>query len=193
MQQSAKPLPKSPFPPSLAPFLDNPLRAILINRERFLREMGVKQGDVVLEVGCGPGFFTTVLSEIVGETGRVYAQDVEERMIGRLKKKLKGLRSQNIILLLCNSSALELPDRSCDVVLCINVIEEIDKEGEMESTIQELDRVLKREGLVAIKEHRLGGTWPRIQKAEALLRSLGYQKVFEEKTLFSYHAKMRRQ
>ena len=139
-------LPKSPFPPGLAFFLDLPLRRLLIDREKFLRGMGVKEGDFVLEAGCGPGFFTETLSLIVGEKGKVYAQDVEEAMLRKVKKKIPSFRYPNVIPLLCNSSSLELPDSSCDVVFCANVIEEIYKEGELEGTVTEIDRVLKRGG-----------------------------------------------
>jgi ubiquinone/menaquinone biosynthesis C-methylase UbiE len=183
-------LPKNPFPPSLAFFLDLPLRRLLIDREKFLRGMGVKEGDRVLEVGCGPGFFTETLSLIVGEKGKVYAQDIEEAMLRKIKKKLPSFRYPNVIPLLCNSSSLELPDSSCDVILCANVIEEIYKEGELEGTVKEIGRVLKPGGILFIKEHRFGGTEPIIKETEGLLARFGYNKVSEEKTLLSYHSKL---
>ena len=182
-------LPKSPFPPGLAFFLDLPFRRLLIDREKFLRGMGVKEGDCVLEVGCGPGFFTETLSLIVSEKGKVYAQDVEEAMLRKIKKKIPSFRYPNVIPLLCNSSSLEIPDSSCDVVFCANVIEEIYKEGELEGTVTEIDRVLKRGGTLVIKEHRFGGTEPMIKEAEDLFVRSGYDKVSEEKTFFSYHSR----
>ena len=182
-------LPKNPFPPGFAFFLDNPLRRFLIDREKFLRGMGVKEGDRVLEVGCGPGFFTEVLSLIVGERGKVYAQDIEAAMLKRVEKKLDSLLYKNVLLLHCNSTAIELSDGSCDVVLCANVLEEIYKEGELEGTVTEIDRVLKRGGTLVIKEHRFGGTEPIIKETEKLFVSSGYDKVFEVKTLLSYHSK----
>ncbi len=57
-------LPKSPFLAGLAVLLDNPVRRLFINREKFFKNMGVKDGDYILEVGCGPGFFTEALSSI---------------------------------------------------------------------------------------------------------------------------------
>lgn len=183
-------LPKSPFPPGLAPILDNRLRKCLINRESFLREIGVGNGDAVLEVGCGPGFFTETLSAIVGERGKVYAQDVEGAMLDRLEKKLGSLAYRNVVLLHCNSSAIELPDTSCDVVLCLNVLEEIHKEGQLEESVREVDRVLKPGGFVVIKEHRFGGTAPIIGESETLLLRAGYGKVSQKRTILSYHSKL---
>jgi len=183
-------LPKSPFPPGLAPFLDNPIRRLLINRERFLRGMGVKGGQSVLEVGCGPGFFTETLSRIVGQQGKVYAQDVEEAMIRRVKKKLPSLPFTNVTLLLCASTALELPGLSFDVVLCLNVLEEIYKEGGLTGTVKEIDRVLKTGGAVVIKEHRFGNTAPIVREAEGLFEKNGYEKVSEKRGLLSYQSRL---
>ncbi|MBI5560509.1 MAG: methyltransferase domain-containing protein [Deltaproteobacteria bacterium] len=187
-----KPLVKSPFPPFLAFILDNPLRRVLIDRERFLRGMGVKEGDHVLEIGCGPGFFTETLSMIVGENGRVYAQDVEEAMVERVRRKSAGFRFSNVVPLLSNSSLIALAPGSCNVALCANVIEEIYKEGELEGTVAELDRVLRKPAVVIVKEHRFGGTGPMVRKAEKLMLNLGYEKVLEEVTFFSYHMRFRK-
>ena len=80
--QSAKEnLPKSPFPAWMAPTLDNMLRRILTNRRRKVLESGVKEGDKVLELGCGPGFYTEEISIVAGPAGKVYAQDVQQDML----------------------------------------------------------------------------------------------------------------
>ncbi len=187
-----KALPRSPFPPFLAPLLDNPLRRLLINREKFLRGMGVCEGQVVLEVGCGPGFFTEVISRIVGEKGLVYAQDVEKAMTRRVENKIPAMAWPNVKVLLCTSSALEVPDESCDVVLCLNVIEEIYKEGELGGTVLEIDRVTRPGGSVVIMEHRLGGTAVMVRECERSLEGLGYRKDLEKRSLLSYFSRLRK-
>jgi len=55
---------------------DNRLRQFLIDPYKVLRAIGVKPGQVVLELGCGPGFFTIPAGKIVGEEGLVYALDL---------------------------------------------------------------------------------------------------------------------
>ncbi len=187
-----KRLPRSPFPPYLAFFIDNPFRRLLIDRRDFLTKMGIREGDRVLELGCGPGFFTEILSEVVGEKGRVYAQDVEEKMMEKLKKKLSSLPFSNVVPLLCDSAGLELPDRSCDVAFCANVFEEIYEEGGLKESVMEVDRILKEGGLVIVKEHRFGGTKKVMEMVEDLFLSLGYGKEFQEKTCLSYHMRFRK-
>jgi len=63
----------------LALFLGNPLRRLTMNADRVLTRMGVQEGLTVLEVGCGPGFFTIPAARMVGE-GTIYALDVHPMM-----------------------------------------------------------------------------------------------------------------
>ena len=185
-------LPKSPFPPALFFFLDNPLRRLIFNREKFIRGMGIKQGDTVLEMGCGPGFFTETLSAVAGKNGKVYAQDVEEKMLKRVTAKLHGFGFKNVTLLLSNSSSLPLGDGVCDAVFCANVLEEIYHENEIAGTIKEIHRVLKKPGILIIKEHRPGGTRKIIEEVKKAFLTLGYEKCVDIATPFSFHVKFRK-
>lgn len=152
--------------------------------------MGVKEADSVLELGCGPGFFTETLSAIVGPRGKVYAQDVQQEMLSKMKKHLVVRQAKdNVHPLLCNSSALTLPNESIDVSLCANVMEEIDKEGELEKSLKELQRVLKKNGILIFKEHLFGDTAPAIEKTLKILKDLGFKKLLEKKGVISFHAK----
>jgi len=53
----------------------NPMLPIIRNPYKILERAGLKPGQNVLEVGCGPGFFTIPAAHIVGEEGKVYAVD----------------------------------------------------------------------------------------------------------------------
>ena len=65
----------------------NPLLPYFRNPQRLLKAAGLKQGQKVLEVGCGPGFFTIHAAKIVGKEGFVYAVDVHPLAIERAKNK----------------------------------------------------------------------------------------------------------
>ena len=151
--------------------------------------MGVKQGDTVLEMGCGPGFFTETLSAVAGENGKVYAQDVEEKMLKRVRAKLPCFGFKNVTLLLSNSSSLPLGDGVCDAVFCANVLEEIYRENELAGTIKEIHRVLKKPGILIIKEHRPGNTRKIMEEVKKAFLTLGYEKCADIATLFSFHVK----
>jgi len=75
------------FSPSRAGHLDSRLRRFLYRPDR-LAQRYVKQGDQVLDFGCGPGFFTREFAKAAGETGLVIAVDVQEEMLRILREKL---------------------------------------------------------------------------------------------------------
>ncbi|MHA1851871.1 MAG: class I SAM-dependent methyltransferase, partial [Candidatus Heimdallarchaeaceae archaeon] len=48
---------------------DNAIRQKFGNPKKILKAAHLKEGQIVLEIGCGPGFFTLPAAEIVGEKG----------------------------------------------------------------------------------------------------------------------------
>jgi ubiquinone/menaquinone biosynthesis C-methylase UbiE len=149
--------PKSPFPVWASFLLTGLGRHRRIDRQRIIDVAGIKSGDIVLELGCGPGFFTETIAERVGD-GKVIAQDIQERMLTKLLERAQGFpRSDNIEPLLANSSKTGLDDASIDIVFAANVFEEIAKEGEIAATAREIHRVLKPAGRLFFGEHRVSG------------------------------------
>lgn len=67
---------------------DNPIRKLIHKPERILGPY-VKSGDVVLDVGCGMGFFTIGLARLVGKDGRVIAADLQHQMLAGLRIRAK--------------------------------------------------------------------------------------------------------
>jgi ubiquinone/menaquinone biosynthesis C-methylase UbiE len=74
------------YPASRAGSLDSRLRRLLFPPEKVL-DGYIRPGDVVLDVGCGPGFFTLAMARMVGDAGEVIAVDLQEEMIRILREK----------------------------------------------------------------------------------------------------------
>lgn len=89
-----------------------------------MRALGVAPGDVVGEVGAGPGYFTARLARAVGRTGRVYALDPEPRVLDVLRRRLDGVR--NVTPVLNRDDDPMLPARSCDVMVIVNAFHHFD-------------------------------------------------------------------
>lgn len=149
-------LPKSPFPHWLSFVLVSRLRRFFDNPRKIIEQSGIRESQRVLEVGCGPGFFTEAIAQKVGLNGKVIAQDVQKQMLEKLKKRMAHFPvRENIELLLASSSKIGLPSESIDFIFAANVFEEIEREGETAQTAKELYRLLKPEGLLFFGEHRV--------------------------------------
>ena len=71
-------------PVLLAGMLENPLRRALHKPEKLLAGL-VKPGMTVLDIGCGPGYFTLGMARLVGPQGRAIAADMEAEMLARVR------------------------------------------------------------------------------------------------------------
>ena len=77
-------------PVERAGHLDSRWRRRWLQNPRTILAPYVADGMTVLEIGCGPGFFTLDLARLVGERGRVIACDLQAGMLDRLRRKLDG-------------------------------------------------------------------------------------------------------
>jgi ubiquinone/menaquinone biosynthesis C-methylase UbiE len=95
-------------PAQFAFFLDNWIRRWIQPPGRIVGEY-LASGDTVLDLGCGPGFFTLEMARRVGEVGRVYAIDLQAAMLDRVARKAErqGLKDR-IYLHQCRSGRIDL-------------------------------------------------------------------------------------
>ena len=93
-----------------AGWLATPLRRLLHDPRRILAGLAAP-GETVVDLGCGPGFFTLPLAEMVGPEGRVVAVDLQPAMLERLRSRAeKAGLAGSIILHACSVDGLgELP------------------------------------------------------------------------------------
>ena len=68
--------------------LDNRVRKWLQNPKKIL-EPYITEGMIVLDVGCGPGFFSIDMAQMVGNSGRVIASDLQEGMLQKVRNKIE--------------------------------------------------------------------------------------------------------
>ncbi len=130
---------------------DNPLLPIFRNPYKLLNRAGLKSGQKVLEIGCGPGFFTIPAANIVGKGGIVYAIDTHPLAIEKVKEKIEREEVKNVTLILANASNTGLPDRSIDLVFLFGLRYIADG---LENVISEIHRILKPEGVLSFEKTR---------------------------------------
>jgi len=125
---------------------DNSIRRLFDSPQRLV-EPYVTNGQVVADLGCGPGFHTLALAELVGPEGRVYAVDSDEKAIRAVEKKADKRGYQNIeahTSSACDLSFIE--DGSVDFVLANGLLCSMAPQHH-ESAVNEIRRILKPKGL----------------------------------------------
>ncbi len=98
----------------------DPGRARWQKPDAVLRALGLQRGQVVADIGAGPGFFTLRLADAVGPTGQVFAVDPESAVLDVLHERLKRSRVRNVTPVLARADDPMLPAGGCDLALVVN-------------------------------------------------------------------------
>jgi len=120
---------------------------------KVLNAAGLEPGQEVLEVGCGPGFFTIPAARIVGEEGSVHALDINPLAVERVQQKTEKEGVTNVEIILADVAQTGLPDQSFDVIFVFGFVRPI---GNLENILTELHRLLKPAGILSVE----GRLWP---------------------------------
>lgn len=62
----------------------------------FLKKIGIKIGQTILDFGCRVGHYTIPAAKVVGNEGIVYAVDKEQQALNELEQKASDLNLNNI-------------------------------------------------------------------------------------------------
>ncbi len=169
--------------------LDNVVRRRLHDPWKILSPY-VKSAMTVLDIGCGPGFFSIALAEMVGESGKVIALDVQDGMLEKLEKKIRGSGvEKRIELHKCEKDSLGVCERT-DFALAFYVVHEM---TDQDRAFREIWSILKPAGQILVAEPTFGHV---SKKAFAGMidktRRLGFELVDQPKIFFSRTALLRR-
>ncbi len=138
-------------PHQFAVFLDNWLRR-LIQHPRKIVGPYIKPGDTVIDMGCGPGYFTIDMAKMVGSHGRVIAVDIQEKMLERVRKKAQrhGVAQQiDYLLIGAQESGLS---RQADFILAFYMIHET---PDVQQSLKTFRRLLKENGIILAVEPKM--------------------------------------
>ena len=152
------------FSASGAIFLDNPIRRLIQPPSELIEKLAINSSDVVVDFGCGPGYFTVELSK---KAKKVVAVDISPEMLKKVQNKSQKAGIKNIDFLQSDGKSLQLEDNSVDLILLVTVYHEV---GDSEAVLKEFRRVLEREGKLVIVEVIKKGVFPSapVQNPEAL-------------------------
>ena len=91
----------------------------------MLQALKLKPGQTVCDLGCGNGFYTLKLANIVGPDGRVLAVDMQKQMLDMLRRSMRREKIDNIETILATPADPMLPEATLDLVLMVDVYHEV--------------------------------------------------------------------
>lgn len=160
--------------------------------QALLEAMEIDEGDWVADVGSGEGEYTLQMAEVVGDSGRAFAVDIDEDDLEELNEAIKDRDVENVTTISSVNDNPMLPRRSFDAVLIRNAYHEF---TEHESMLRHIHAALKPGGRLVmaeyigddmidrdrddqVEEHDLAMRYPREE-----LQQAGFEIVTEVDTL----------
>ncbi len=135
----------------------------------FLKEIGVKKGQAVLDFGCGSGHYTIPAAKVVGDEGKVYALEKDNGTLGTVAQtaKLEGLK--NIIFLkTLRELKAALENELVDAILFYDVLHYMNA-NERREIYKEVYTILKNDGFLSV--------YPKHYKADEPLDNFADMKL----------------
>jgi SAM-dependent methyltransferase len=137
--------------PAGADWLVRPEREAEEQPDAALDAIGLVKGSVVADVGAGAGYMTWRLAERVGPTGKVYANDVQQKMLDLLRKNMEQRKLVNVEAVLGALDDPKLPPAAIDLVLLVDVYHEF---SEPQLMLRHIRESLRPDGRLVLLEYR---------------------------------------
>ncbi len=131
--------------------LEYKVKSLFLPPEKALAQIGIKASDRVVDYGCGPGRYTIPLARMLGDSGTLYAVDIHPLALKKVNKKA-GSKGIKTIVTMLPAEAQKIEANSIDAIILFDTLHDI---KEKDRVLQLIDRLLKKGGLLAFKDHHI--------------------------------------
>ncbi len=155
-------------PSTFSGSLDNFLRRLAHKPGKILKPF-IKEGMVVLDMGCGPGYFTKEMARLVGDGGKVIAADLQQGMLEKMTRKVRdyGFESR-VESHLCQPESTGIK-RKVDFILTFWMVHEVPDQtlffNEMKSLLNPGGKILIAEPKIHVTKKAFSEMIKRIESA----------------------------
>ena len=166
----------------------------LLHKEKILNALNITRGQIILDAGCGNGYMAKEFAQLTKKTGKVYAMDMDNASIEALQATLES----DVIEAFAGdiTTKTKLAPSSIDLVYLSTVLH-IFSEKQLQGFIEEVQRLLKPQGILAILEikktktpfgppqsmrlspEELMGKMPFVSKTTIDVNDYFYMQIFE--------------
>jgi len=161
--------------------LDNSLRRFLQNPRKLL-EPYISKGMTVLDLGCGPGFFSIEIARLLSDSGKVIAADLQDGMLEKVRNKIEGTALQQRVLIhKCQANSICVLE-NVDFVLAFYMIHEVPDQDRLFS---ELKAILKPNGRIYIIEPKFHVSKKAFEEMLKKVKNIGFEVTDSPKVFFS--------
>jgi ubiquinone/menaquinone biosynthesis C-methylase UbiE len=105
---------------------DDPGRDAWQKPEAVVRALGLAPGMNAADIGAGTGYFNRHLAAAVAPSGKVYAADIEPKMIAYMEERAVREKTPNVVPVLAAPDDPKLPEATLDVILIVDTYHHID-------------------------------------------------------------------
>ncbi|MCX6149470.1 MAG: class I SAM-dependent methyltransferase [Ignavibacteriales bacterium] len=124
-------------PVELSGTLDSKIRRWLQNPQKLL-EPYIKEGMKVLDIGCGPGFFSIEIAKMIGKTGKLFSVDLQEGMLQKIRNKIQGTEiEERITLIKSDQEEISVPEK-VDFILAFYMVHEVPNKDKLFEALKNL-------------------------------------------------------
>ena len=173
------------FPAAKARSLLNPLRRLVQPPRRIVHALEAAPDARVLEIGCGPGYFSPTLAAAVPR-GEVVLGDLQSEMLALARRRLAGFDHARAVQL--DATGLPFADASFDAVLVVLMLGEV---PERTRCLSECRRVLRPGGIALFAESRRDSDFIRRADLRTLVEGHGFELDRFHGTSWEYSARFR--
>lgn len=132
-------------------WLERPEREQEERVTKLLKNLDLKPGEVIADIGAGSGYHVVRMAPLVGASGKVYAVDIQPEMLAYVKKQAKDAGLSQVMTVLGTEKEVQLPKGSIDKMLLVDVYHELAYPYEMAVSMWE---ALKPGGKLYLVEYR---------------------------------------
>ncbi len=132
----------------------------------------LSEGDRVADIGCGMGYFSIAMADYVGSSGKVFAMDLQQRMLDILNKRAQKHDTGHRIQTMLAGGEKQYFDGSLDFILTFWMLHEVE---DKQAFLRRWYSNLKDGGTYLLVEPKIHTSWKLFDAEVKMCGRIGFE------------------